>query len=155
MCLPENVRCMFFLFFLRFLSIRDSHIADIKLKNTFTPTSWKKTLKQNSRDENPMKCYKKQNTHTRKIHRTHGTAPFRKKIKHTYINCMQFERDALRVIKYTHFDLKAAHSDAMPQVWIHRHVWCYPKPTHMHVPRKPFMCCENAFPCSNLSGRVS
>lgn len=70
---------------------------------------------------------KKQSTHTWILHsHTHGTAPFRKKIKCTHINCMQLERDALRVIKYSHRrETCRTHAHAAPPQVVD---------THMHRP---------------------
>lgn len=95
----------------------------------------------------PSTYPKKQSTHTWVVcSHTQGTAPFRKKIKCTHINCMQLERDALRVIKYSHRHRICRTQAWRASSWSPTHVWCCPHtPTHVCDWRKPCMCCKMLF----------
>lgn len=90
---------------------------------------------------------KKQSTHTWVVcSHTHGTAPFRKKIKCTHINCMQLERDALRVIKYSHRCETCRTHAHRASSWSHTHPHLYTNTlTHVIDWRKPCMCWRMLF----------
>lgn len=69
---------------------------------------------------------------------------------------MQLERDALRVIKYAHrcnLIHINEHIDTSLDVRIRRAISVHTNTCA--TPKKTFDVLENAFPCSNLTGRVS
>lgn len=133
MCLPENVRCTSFLFFLHFLCYPRFSYRRYKTEKYISYKHANITYMHTAIQAKIVSTLpKKQSTHTRAVRsHTHWTAPFRKKIKCTHINCMQLERDALRVIKYSHrHTIYRTHTAALQVECAHAHI---PVCIHTHT----------------------